>query len=100
MPLPLYIEHFRTTTLRTPRFSKYKFSDRIITKPDLLSDISRVHGTVTSHPKIGWSDNYEKSGKHFSRRTWRSIRGSCNRFSWNVKIQQERSFKYAPTILW
>lgn len=89
----------KTATLRSPKYSNYNIPDIIITKP--LSKYSLNDSEkILSHPQPGWADDYENSGKFFSRRTWKSISGSQKKPRWRVNTSQERKFRYSPAIEW
>ena len=86
----------RTASLRAKRYSEF-YIDRIVSKPDVNPFNSEKR--IVGRPKAGWGDDYEKSGRHFSRRKWHPIVGS-HTTHWMIYGRQERRFGYMPAIPW
>lgn len=92
---PCCPQHLRTASLRAPRYSKFDKSDEIVTKPNVCTRVRKIIG----FPVAGWGDDYEKSGRHFSRRLWRTIGNRSSKWLL-VRTSQERRFSYNPAVPW
>ncbi len=98
MPAVLHKNLYKTTSLRSQKYASYNISDIIVTAPMNRFTIHRDLKKIVSYPQAGWADDYEKNGKHLSRRIWKNIKGSHKKQRWRINTKQERRFRYNPAI--
>lgn len=101
---PLFIETLRTSSLRAPRASYFGKRDFVATSPRQSTSLlgkPQSRQRIMHHPTVGWNDDYDINGLHYSRRLWNIIMGGRSRISvLRDRCYQERKFRYAPAIPW
>lgn len=96
----LYPPGLKTSSLRSVRYGMWPQEDQIVTKMGQHRSSPRSTKKIIGRPRIGWMDDWDRSGKHYSMRAKRLISGKIGHRSIVVSASQERKFKYAPAISW
>lgn len=94
-------KYSKTSSLRSIHYGPWPNDDRVITRMGQLNKFPRER-KIVGYPRVGWGDDWDKSGKHYSKRTRRQIMGRVRHTfeSQPPHFKQERAFKYAPRITW
>lgn len=95
----LYPPALKTSSLRSIRYGDWPHDDQIITKVGQHRRSTRTR-KIIGHPKVGWTDDWDKAGNHYSARVKGVIAGKVGRRHMTLYPHQERKFKYAPAISW